>query len=388
MFPIFDVHNRVIGFGGRVLGDTNPKYLNSPETKLFDKSKNLYGLNIARTSREKYIMIVEGYMDVISLHQYGFSNTVASLGTALTSSQANLLRRYTDEVVLAYDSDEAGVKAALRAIPILEGVGCTVRVIRIPTYKDPDEYIKNKGKESFYEIISQAKPGFLFELEELEKQYQLGDPDQRTKFYQNIAERLVKIDNEIKRESYLETVLDHYRIKPNAMLAEMEKIGKDVGIVHHMQSPPIETRAHHKSKSRNSIEGAQKNILTFIISHRDIFDAISSYVFPYEFIDDTYRKVAEIIFSLYENDKEIQPAMIINQFVELEEQNKVASIFNNNIKLNHSSQFEKMINESIRILKNAYIDKKSRNITDVSELQELIGKKREIQRLYISLNHG
>ena len=143
IYPIMDVNNRVIGFGGRVMGDAKPKYLNSPETKIFDKSRNLYGLNMARSSRKKNLIICEGYMDVISMHQAGFNNAVASLGTALTSQQASLLKRYTDEVLIIYDSDEAGVKAALRAIPMLKTAGLSTKVINLRPYKDPDEFIKN-----------------------------------------------------------------------------------------------------------------------------------------------------------------------------------------------------------------------------------------------------
>ena len=148
MFPIMDIHNRVIGFGGRVMGDGEPKYLNSPETKIFDKSRNLYGLNYARTSREKYMLVCEGYLDVISLHQAGFTNAVASLGTAFTSQHASVLKRYTDQVILTYDSDGAGVKAALRAIPILREAGISSKVLNMKPYKDPDEFIKNLGPDS------------------------------------------------------------------------------------------------------------------------------------------------------------------------------------------------------------------------------------------------
>ena len=147
MFPIMDVNGRIIGFGGRVMGDGEPKYLNSPETKAFDKSRNLYGLNYARTARRSYMLICEGYMDVIAMHQAGFTNAVASLGTAFTSGQASLLRRYTEQVILTYDSDGAGVKAALRAIPILKEAGLSAKVLNLKPYKDPDEFMKNLGAE-------------------------------------------------------------------------------------------------------------------------------------------------------------------------------------------------------------------------------------------------
>ncbi|MBP5304534.1 MAG: DNA primase, partial [Lachnospiraceae bacterium] len=164
MFPIFDVNNRVIGFGGRVMGDGKPKYLNSPETKVFDKSRNLYGLNKARQSREKYMLCCEGYMDVISMHQAGFTNAVASLGTALTGLQASLLKRYTDTVILTYDSDEAGVKAALRAIPIFREAGITTKVLNLKPHKDPDEFLKNEGVDAFRKRIEEAENSFYFEI--------------------------------------------------------------------------------------------------------------------------------------------------------------------------------------------------------------------------------
>ena len=149
MFPIMDVNSRVIGFGGRVMGDAKPKYLNSPETPVFDKSRNLYGLNRARSSRKPYFLLCEGYMDVIALHQAGFTNAVASLGTALTPGHASLIKRYVREVYLTYDSDEAGTRAALRGIPILKEAGISAKVIRMDPYKDPDEFIKNLGAEEF-----------------------------------------------------------------------------------------------------------------------------------------------------------------------------------------------------------------------------------------------
>ena len=162
MFPIMDVNNRVIGFGGRVMGDGLPKYLNSPETRLFDKSRNLYGLNFARISRKQNILIGEGYMDVIALHQAGFKNAVASLGTAFTGLQANLLKRYTSEVLLTYDSDEAGTKATLRAIPILKEAGLSVKIVNMKPYKDPDEFMKALSAEEYQKRIDNAQNAFLF----------------------------------------------------------------------------------------------------------------------------------------------------------------------------------------------------------------------------------
>lgn len=190
MFPIMDVHNKVIGFGGRVMGDGEPKYLNSPETRIFDKSRNLYGLNIARSTKKDQLLLCEGYMDVIALHQAGFDNAVASLGTALTSGHANLLKRYTKNVYLTYDSDGAGVKAALRAIPILKEVGINTKVINMQPYKDPDEFISALGAEEYQKRIDQAENSFLFEIRMLERNYEMNDPAGKSAFFKEAAQRL------------------------------------------------------------------------------------------------------------------------------------------------------------------------------------------------------
>ena len=179
MFPIMDINNHVIGFGGRVMGDGKPKYLNSPETKLFDKSRNLFGLNYARTSRQSAMILCEGYMDVIALHQAGITNAVASLGTAFTEQQATLIKRYADEVLLMYDSDEAGIKAALRAIPILRRAGISAKVVHLSPCKDPDEYIKTFGVEELQKRIQESENSFFFEIETAKRQFDMSDPEQK-----------------------------------------------------------------------------------------------------------------------------------------------------------------------------------------------------------------
>ncbi len=185
------------------MGDGEPKYLNSPETKIFDKSRNLYGLNYARTSREKYMLVCEGYLDVISLHQAGFTNAVASLGTAFTSQHASVLKRYTDQVILTYDSDGAGVKAALRAIPILREAGISSKVLNMKPYKDPDEFIKNLGSEAFSERIRQAENSFMFEIRILRQDYSMEDPEQKTAFYNQTAMKLTEFSEALERDRSL-----------------------------------------------------------------------------------------------------------------------------------------------------------------------------------------
>ncbi len=202
MFPIMDYNNRVIGFGARVMGDAKPKYLNSPETKLFDKSRNLYGLNFAKNCGKNNLIICEGYMDVIALHQAGFHQAVASLGTSLTLGQARLLKRYSDNILITYDSDEAGVKAALRAIPILKEVGLSVKVIHMQPYKDPDEFIKALGAKAFQERIDRAENSFMYEIGIIEKRYDRGDPEAETNFEREVAAKLAQFPERLERKLY------------------------------------------------------------------------------------------------------------------------------------------------------------------------------------------
>jgi DNA primase len=385
MFPIFDVHGRVIAFGGRALGDFNPKYLNSPETKIFDKSNNLYGLNIARASRRPNIILVEGYMDVIALHQGGFNNAVASLGTAFTPSQARLIKRYAKEVIICYDSDGAGIKAAIRAIPILEGTGLIVRVLVVKNHKDPDEFIKNEGSEAFERLLDEAMPAFIFEIEQLQKQYNLADPEDKTQFFQGIAKKLIGLENEIKRDNYFEVMAKKYGIKPEALKKEMDTIAKNTGIV---SSDRKDTVGYNKALAKDTSDTivlAQKNILTFIVSHKDIYEKVKGYIAIEEFTNGFYKQLATIVFGLYEKNEAIEPATIVNKFLELSDQKKVAELFNNNLQVDNQLQLEKMINESIYILKNAYIDKLSREANEITKLQEVIARKKKLQTLYISL---
>ena len=197
MFPIMDVNNRVIAFGGRVLGDALPKYMNSPETTIFDKSRNLYGLNYARRTNEKYFLLCEGYMDVIALYQAGFTSACASLGTALTGFQARLIKRDTDRVLITYDSDGAGGKAALRAIPILKGAGLSGKVLSMQPYKDPDEFIKNLGSDEYRKRIEEACGSFEFEIMILERDYEFSDPEQKTWFYNAMAKKILSFEDEL-----------------------------------------------------------------------------------------------------------------------------------------------------------------------------------------------
>lgn len=389
MFPIMDSNSRVIGFGGRVMGDAKPKYLNSPETMIFDKSRNLYGLNRARSSRKPYFLLCEGYMDVISLHQAGFSNAVASLGTALTPGHASLIKRYVKEVYLTYDSDEAGTKAALRAMPILKDVGITARIIRMEPYKDPDEFIKHLGAEAFEEQIHKARNGFMFGLEVLERDYDLTTPEGKTDFMKEAAKRLTQFDEEIERSNYIEAVAKTYHVGFEELRKLVLKMAVQTGLAKQVERPK-----RLDGKSREKEDGhvkSQKILLTWLIEDEGIFNQIRRYITPDDFTGELYKKVAALLYEQYEG-QDVNPARIMNHFTDEEEHREVASLFHTKIReLTTISEQEKALKETIIRVKGHSIDTAAKNLapTDIAGLQRLMEAKRELQdleKLHISIN--
>ena len=386
MFPIMDVNNRVIGFGGRVMGAGEPKYLNSPETKLFDKSRNLYGLNYARLSREKYILICEGYMDVIAMHQAGFTNAVASLGTAFTTQHAALLKRYTDKVVLTYDSDGAGTKAALRAIPILRDVGISIRVLNMQPYKDPDEFINNMGAEAFRERTEQASNSFLFEIDVLKRNYEMEDPEQKTEFYNQVAKKLCEFPEALERDNYLEAVSREFFINYEDLKRLVNRMGARLGPV----SPREEEESTSVKKKKDREDGknqSQRLLLTWLIENPFLFDKIEGIITPDDFIEDLYHQVARMVFDGHAAGN-LNPAEILNHFINDEEQYRVvAGLFNASLKesLDNEEQ-KKAFSETIMKVKKNSLDYASRNAAGIEELQRIIREQAALKDLHISLD--
>ena len=389
MFPIMDANSRVIGFGGRVMGDAKPKYLNSPETLIFDKSRNLYGLHRARRTKKSYFLLCEGYMDVISLHQAGFTNAVASLGTALTPGHASLIKRYVQEVYLTYDSDEAGTKAALRAVPILKDVGIVAKVIRMDPYKDPDEFIKNLGAEAFEERIQKAKNGFMFSLEILSKNYDMGSPEGKTEFMREVARRLTTFDEEIERNNYIEAVAGTYHVG----YEDLRKLVSKVAIQTGLAKPAERARTSQKRKEakEDGILTSQKLLLTWLTSDENLFRQIEKYITPEDFTGELYRTVAELLYEQYAEGN-VQPAKIMNHFTDEEEHRQVASLFHTRIKeLTTVKEQEKALEETILRIKNHSIEEATKKLdpTDMQGLQRLMDAKKELQglkALHISIN--
>ena len=413
MYPIMDASGRVIAFGGRVMGDGIPKYLNSPETLIFEKKKNLYGLNIARnTVRNKdkdYFILCEGYMDVISQHQAGFPMAIASLGTSFTVEQAQVIRRYVTHVFLAYDSDGAGVRAAMRNIGILRDAGVSARVIDLRPYKDPDEFCKNLGTEENQKRIDNAENSFYYQIRQIEGNYRLDDPESRTAFYHEIAKRLCGFDDEMERENYISAMAQKYGIQRDVLSREVAGykeagIGRQsfsegpVRITPAPQNPTAQKKASSIEKAKLRNEGL---LLTWISDDPDVYLQIRDYIGPEDFSEGLAREAAQDYFKMLEEHygdplkveaegtkaPGFTPAIVIGSFEDEDEQKDVADIFNTRIKgLTTQPEREKAFKDVVLSVKRASMENiKASNATGaLGKIAKIKKQMEEIQRMHIT----
>lgn len=381
MFPIQDASQKVIGFGGRVMGDGKPKYLNSPETPIFDKSRNLFGLNYAKNSRAGYMIICEGYMDVIAMHQAGFNMAVASLGTAFTTGQAMILKRYTDEVILSYDSDEAGTKAALRGIGILKEAGLKGKVLDLRPYKDPDEFIKNEGRDAFEERIKNAENTFFFEVRVLQSQHDMSDPQSKTEFHRKLAMKLCEFEEALERENYIEAVAARYNIAVDDLRRLVSSVASQGGLVRKVERPKSGIQ-----QKRTPEDGAKKNqrlLLTWLTDEPQIFSKVTRWITPEDFSDDLYRNVAKELFMGMESGN-FSPAAILDRFTDEDEHRQVAEMFNTNlIEIETKEQRKKAFHDIIYGVKAAGYDRQKKELKpdDPDFLTKTIQGKKDLEKL-------
>ncbi len=385
MFPIMDRNNRVIGFGGRVLGDGKPKYLNSPDTPVFDKSRNLYGLNYARTSRERYMLLCEGYMDVIAMQQAGFINSVASLGTAFTAGQALLLKRSTDQVILAYDNDEAGVTAALRAIPILQDAGITAKVLDLSPYNDPDEFIKKRGADALRERISRAGNSFLFEVDIKKREFDLSDPGQKTEFYHSVAGMLLRFTEPLERDNYIQAVSREQGIPYEELKRLVNSLGSRQGY-RPSGSGNVKSSGRKRRDTDEGVRDSQRLLLTWLCQRPELYDLIKGVIGPDDFEGDPLHETADLLFEQLHSG-ECDPAKILDHFINDDEQYKeVAGFFNADFTEPADIETrEKVLNETVYRLRKNSLDIRSRNAADVVELQQLIKEQADLKKLHIAI---
>ncbi len=377
MFPIMDVSNRVIGFGGRVMGDAKPKYLNSPENEIFNKRRNLYGLNIARRARKGNLILCEGYMDVISMHQAGFSNAVASLGTALTQEHAVLLKRYTDEVILSYDSDSAGVNAALRAIPMLKEAGLRVKILHLEPYKDPDEFAKALGAEELGRRIEQAQNSFFFETDTLEKRYQIADPEERTAFQKEVAAKIAGMDTEAERGNYIQSCADRYMIPVDA-LKDLVRRALMQGVM-----PETYRRRTEKTEGRaeagEGLQESERRLLTWLASYPGFYPVLKSYISPEDYSTAFHREAAALLYDQLEKGQ-LNEASIVDHFASEDQQAQAARLFHTEAETRSDEELTRAMKETIRkVSDNA--NRRRSNEGRTPDFSDMIAAKKRLQNL-------
>lgn len=388
MYPIVDTNNRVIGFGGRVMGDGKPKYINTQETLVFDKSRNLYGLNLAKKSRRSGIIFCEGYMDVISMHQAGFDNAVASLGTALTPGQVNLIKRYTDHVYLAYDSDEAGTKAALRALEIMREFEMPARVISLKPYKDPDELIQAEGTESFERRIEQAQSGTMFEIGILEHNYNQEDPQERTQFQKEAARRLCQINDPLERNNYVESVAKQYGIDKDSLKETVTQYG--IAGAGKIDTSVFRERTPRKSPEEEKQQKQLKSerlLITWLINDNSLFDKIKGIVTPEDFLDPVYHDVIKQLMEQYERDGTVTPAAIMNHYQSKEEHEKISGIMQQDFDMEVAqNEKSKVITDLVKSIRHRSLQHQLEEAKgDLARTGQLMLDKAKIDRLQIRI---
>lgn len=301
MFPILDVRNRVIAFGGRVLDNSLPKYINSPDTVVYNKGRNLYGLNVAKNSKMDKIIIVEGYMDCVSLHQRGISNVVASLGTALTENQGRLLRKYSEKVIISYDSDGAGQTATLRGLEILKNIGCDVRILQMEGAKDPDEYVIKYGNGRFNLLVENAISLVEFKVKVLEKNLNLKNVNDKIKFLKEIAKLLQKTDSKIEQEIYVDKISKEYKISKEAIYAEINKqSGGKIGNKVLEKNKSVSTRKEENAIPKVLQKRENAIIALLINGDKTVYDQIKHRILPSDLKLEVNKKIVEKVYNEYE----------------------------------------------------------------------------------------
>ena len=390
MFPIMDLEGHVVGFGGRVMGANTDtaKYLNSPETPLFNKSRQLYGIHATRKARHKEIILVEGYMDVISLHQAGYSQAVGVLGTALTPYHARLLKRINcNTALLLFDRDSAGVKAVLRAIPILLEAGFKVKCLQVPEdVNDPDDYIRKYGAARFGRLLETAKNHAAFRIDLLAKEYDLENTEQRISFTQEAAAVLASIDNSIEADAYIRETAKQSGIAAEAILTEMDKHrGKYSSESMAPRNLPGLRRKLQNQRDSRGLAYARKGILSVLLAYPGINRNMQAFLSPEEMGGGVASKLLSLA---YESQDVREVAEIVSGFETLEEQQQVAEMLMTKPEFDSDDVMEKALNEMWRTIKRAAITEQISEENDMHVINTLGNALRNLEKQYITITNG
>ena len=379
MFPICDVRGRVIAFGGRVLDDSKPKYINSPENVVYSKGRHLFGLNVAKKGDTKKLLIVEGYMDVISLHQRGITNVVAPLGTALTEQQGWLLRKSAEQIILSFDSDAAGLQAKLRALDILQNMGCDLRILQVEGAKDPDEYIVKYGNARFQNLIEKASSIIEFKVKVLKKDLDLDNVNDKIKFLNEIAKLIAKVDNNIEREIYIEKIAKEYEISKEAIYAEVNKLTyKNVQNekVLEKSKPTIVHRKREIKEVSERIKKRENTIISILLNgDLNIFQIIKQNIKPEDFQYELNNKIAKKLYEEFEKGNSNING-IIDELDE-EEQNQITMIMAEDYEIN---DIEKAIDDIMQSYEKEKLNNRKFKILDLLEHNTDSEEKKKLEK--------
>lgn len=379
MFPICDARGRVIAFGGRVLDDSKPKYINSPENVVYSKGRNLFGLNVAKKGDIKQILIVEGYMDVISLHQRGITNVVAPLGTALTQQQGWLLRKSSEKVILSFDSDEAGLTAKLRALDILQDMGCDIRILQMEGAKDPDEYVIKYGNARFKNLVDKALSVIEFKVKVLKQNLNLEVVNDKIRFLKEIAKLIAKVDNTIEREVYTEKIAKEYDISKEAIYAEVNKLAyaSSKGEKVLEKTRPL---ISHKKTEENIVSPAIKRrentVLSILLTGDvNIFQIIKQNISAEDFKDSINQQITKKLYEEFEKGNSN-----INSIIDMlgeEEQNRITEIMVDDYEID---DVEKAMDDIIQSYEKDKLNDRKFKILELLEGNIEANEKKELEK--------
>lgn len=379
MFPICDVRGRVIAFGGRVLDDSKPKYINSPENVVYSKGRNLFGLNVAKKGDIKKMLIVEGYMDVISLHQRGITNVVAPLGTALTQQQGWLLRKSSEQIILSFDSDEAGLTAKLRALDILQDMGCDIRVLQMDGAKDPDEYIIKYGNARFNTLIEKALSVIEFKVKVLKRNLNLESTNDKIKFLNEIAKLISKVDNTMEKEVYIEKISKEYDISKEAIYAEVNKLtyaGSKGEKILEKTKPVVVHKKVQENYVSQTIKRRENTIIAILLmGDLNIFEIIRQNINIEDFKDESNKKIAEKLYEEFSKGNSNINSII--DILDIEEQNHITAIMADDYEI---EDVEKAIDDIMQSYEKEKLNNRKFEILELLETSLEQEEKRKLEK--------
>lgn len=379
MFPICDARGRVIAFGGRVLDDSKPKYINSPENIVYSKGRNLFGLNVAKKGDLKKILIVEGYMDVISLHQRGITNVVAPLGTALTEQQGWLLRKNAEQIILSFDSDEAGLKAKLRAMDILQNMGCDIRVLQMEGAKDPDEYIVQYGNARFLNLVEKALSVLEFKVKVLKQSLNLENVNDKIRFLNEIAKLISKISNTMEREIYIEKIAKEYDISKEAIYAEVNKlmyVNNQGEKILEKKKPVVVHRKEEKKDVSERVIRRENTILSILLTgEQGFYEIIKQNIKPEDFQYEINQQIAKKLYEELEKGNSNINSII--DMLDEEEQNHITAIMADDYEI---EDMEKAIDDIMQSYEREKLNDRKLQILGLLEKEMEENQKKELEK--------